>query len=85
MCHLFSVAWAAHYVKEVELGHNHFLVSGMGGVKYLHGTGIRIYIGSMHFGYSLAFCLLTMVLVISESKPIVYLNAVHCKFSLCLE
>ena len=34
--------------------------------------------------YCLAFCFLTTALTSSESKLIVYPNAVHCKFSLSL-
>ena len=66
-----------------ELGHSHFLnvpaVSNV--VTNGNGTGTKnVFKGTVHLGLSLVSCLRRNYC--SESKPILYLDTVYCKFLL---
>ena len=64
-----------------DLSVNHFLKHS----NHLKGTLKMFYNGTMRFGYCLTFNLLMLRYYRGESKPILYLYAVHCKFLPFLE
>ena len=83
VCHNSS---ACHvYVMWTELGHSHFLyvpaVSNV--VTNGNGAGTRnVLKGTVRLGLSLVSCFLSTGYYCSESKPILYLDTVYCKFLL---
>ena len=76
MCHNSSACYM--YILRVELGH-----TAMENVSY-HFNTKNVINETVCFCYCLAFSLLLRCHWCSESKPILYLNVVHCKFSLCV-
>ena len=84
MCHNSSTCQA--YVMWAKLGHSHFLyvpaVSNV--VTTGNGTGTKnVLKGTVRFGLSLVSSLLsTLRYYCSESKTILYLDMVYCKFLL---
>ena len=83
VCHISS---ACHvYIMWVELGHRHFLyVSAVSNVVANgNGTGTKnVLKGTVRLGLSLVSSLLSMHNYCSESKLILYLGTVYCKFLL---
>ena len=88
VCHISS---ACHvYVMWAELGHSHFLyVPAVSNVANGNGTGTKnVLKGTVRFGLSLVSSLLSSRrYCCSESKTILYLDTVNCKFLLyvCVE
>ena len=83
VCHISS---ACHlYVMWAELGHSHFLyvpaVSNV--VTNGNGTGTKTVLKqTVRLGLSLVSSLLSTAQLRGESKPILYLDTVYCKFLL---
>ena len=84
MCHNSS---ACHvYVMWAELGHSHFLIVPVISNVVTNGNGTgtnNVLKGNVRFGLSLVSSLLSSrCYYCSESKPILYLDTVYCKFLL---